>query len=68
MSSRGTDWQILKDYQYRRIDSFLDPSLDPLGAGYHINQSMIALGSGVVGARIHGRNPGAAELPARETH
>ncbi len=46
MSSRGTEWQILKDYQFRRIDSFLDPSLDPLGAGYHINQSMIALGSG----------------------
>ena len=46
MSSRGTDWQILKDYQYRRIDAFLDPTLDPLGAGYHINQSMIALGSG----------------------
>jgi rod shape determining protein RodA len=46
LSSRGTDWQILKDYQYRRIDAFLDPALDPLGAGYHINQSKIALGSG----------------------
>jgi rod shape determining protein RodA len=46
MTSRGTDWQLLKDYQFRRIDAFLDPSLDPLGAGYHINQSMIALGSG----------------------
>ncbi|MFN4058084.1 MAG: rod shape-determining protein RodA [Roseinatronobacter sp.] len=46
MGSRGTEWQILKDYQYRRIDSFLDPTLDPLGAGYHVNQSMIALGSG----------------------
>ncbi len=44
--SRGTEWQILKDYQYRRIDAFMDPTLDPLGAGYHINQSMIALGSG----------------------
>jgi rod shape determining protein RodA len=44
--SRGTEWQLLKDYQYRRIDSFLDPTLDPLGAGYHINQAMIALGSG----------------------
>ncbi len=44
--SRGTDWQLLKDYQYRRIDAFLDPTLDPLGAGYHVNQSMIALGSG----------------------
>ena len=44
--SRGTDWQLLADYQYRRIDTFLDPSSDPLGAGYHITQSKIALGSG----------------------
>ena len=44
--SRGTDWQLLKDYQFRRIDTFLDPSNDPLGAGYHITQSKIALGSG----------------------
>lgn len=44
--SRGTTWQMLKDYQYRRIDTFLDPSTDPLGAGYHITQSKIALGSG----------------------
>ena len=38
------DWQLLADYQYRRIDTFLDPSTDPLGAGYHITQSKIALG------------------------
>ncbi len=44
--SRGTPWQLLQDYQYRRIDTFLDPSNDPLGAGYHITQSQIALGSG----------------------
>ncbi|MFT6676538.1 MAG: rod shape determining protein RodA [Sulfitobacter sp.] len=44
--SRGTPWQLLNDYQYRRIDTFLDPSADPLGAGYHITQSKIALGSG----------------------
>lgn len=44
--SRGTSWQLLKDYQFRRIDTFLDPSSDPLGAGYHITQSKIALGSG----------------------
>ncbi|WP_027257681.1 rod shape-determining protein RodA [Leisingera aquimarina] len=44
--SRGTDWQLLKDYQFRRIDTFMDPSQDPLGAGYHITQSQIALGSG----------------------
>lgn len=46
LQSRGTAWQMLKDYQYRRIDTFLDPSSDPLGAGYHITQSKIALGSG----------------------
>jgi rod shape determining protein RodA len=45
-TSRGTPWQLLQDYQYRRIDTFLDPSTDPLGAGYHITQSQIALGSG----------------------
>jgi len=44
--SKGTDWQLLNDYQYRRIDTFLDPSSDPLGAGYHITQSKITLGSG----------------------
>ncbi len=44
--SRGTGWQLLANYQYRRIDTFLDPSTDPLGAGYHITQSKIALGSG----------------------
>ena len=37
---------MLKDYQFRRIDTFLDPASDPLGAGYHITQSKIALGSG----------------------
>ena len=44
--SRETTWQLLKDYQYRRIDTFLNPELDPLGSGYHITQSKIALGSG----------------------
>jgi rod shape determining protein RodA len=44
--SRGTTWQLLKGYQYKRIDTFLDPGSDPLGAGYHITQSKIALGSG----------------------
>lgn len=46
LKSQGTTWQLLKDYQYRRIDTFLDPDRDPLGAGYHITQSKIALGSG----------------------
>ena len=43
---RGTPWQFLHDYQYRRIDTFLDPTADPLGAGYNIIQAKIALGSG----------------------
>ena len=43
---RGTPWQLLHDYQYRRIDTFLDPTADPLGAGYNIIQAKIALGSG----------------------
>jgi rod shape determining protein RodA len=43
---RGTPWQFLHDYQYARIDTFLDPSADPLGAGYNIIQAKIALGSG----------------------
>jgi rod shape determining protein RodA len=46
MVSRGQSWQLLKDYQYRRIETFLDPASDPLGAGYHITQAKIALGSG----------------------
>ncbi|MBV1869070.1 MAG: rod shape-determining protein RodA [Marinosulfonomonas sp.] len=45
-ATRGTEWQLINDYQYRRIDTFLDPANDPLGAGYHITQSKIALGSG----------------------
>jgi len=41
-------WQLLHDYQRQRIWTYLDPSTDPLGAGYHILQSKIALGSGGV--------------------
>lgn len=40
-------WHFLKDYQRQRILTFLDPSRDPLGAGYHIIQSQIAVGSGL---------------------
>lgn len=39
-------WSFLYDYQKQRIFMFLDPSQDSLGAGYHITQSKIALGSG----------------------
>lgn len=36
----------LQDYQRRRVTTFMDPESDPLGAGYHITQSKIAIGSG----------------------
>lgn len=39
-------YHFLHEYQRRRIDTFLDPESDPLGAGYHITQSKIAIGSG----------------------
>ncbi len=39
-------WFGLKEYQQKRVLSFLSPEMDPLGAGYHINQSKIAIGSG----------------------
>ena len=39
-------WSFLKDYQKKRIITFFNPDLDPLGAGYHLIQSKIAVGSG----------------------
>lgn len=39
-------FHFLKDYQKKRLITFLDPSVDPLGSGYHIIQSKIAIGSG----------------------
>lgn len=41
-------YQFLHGYQRKRIDTFLDPESDPLGSGYHITQSKIAIGSGGV--------------------
>ena len=46
LESRGKPWQLIKDYQFKRIDTFLDPSSDPLGEGWNITQAQIALGSG----------------------
>ncbi|MBM3554746.1 MAG: rod shape-determining protein RodA [Alphaproteobacteria bacterium] len=48
LSALPVAWNFLHDYQKRRIYTFLDPESDPLGAGYHILQSKIALGSGGV--------------------
>ena len=39
-------WQFLHEYQKKRVITFLNPESDPLGSGYHITQSKIAIGSG----------------------
>lgn len=44
-------WAFLKGYQKQRILTFLNPERDPLGAGYHIIQSKIAIGSGMVSGK-----------------
>jgi rod shape determining protein RodA len=46
LSALPMAWRFLHDYQQQRILTYLDPQRDPLGAGYHILQSKIALGSG----------------------
>jgi rod shape determining protein RodA len=42
----GVDWRVLHEYQRQRVCTLLDPTLDPLGKGFHIIQGMIAIGSG----------------------
>ncbi|MEM1367757.1 MAG: rod shape-determining protein RodA [Cyanobacteria bacterium P01_H01_bin.15] len=44
-------WNILKDYQKDRLILFLDPEQDPLGGGYHLIQSRIAIGAGELWGR-----------------
>jgi len=62
-------WNLLHDYQRRRILTFLDPTQDPLGAGYHTAQASIAIGSGgVVGKGwLNGTQAHLDFLPERHT-
>jgi rod shape determining protein RodA len=62
-------WHFLHDYQRERIYTFLDPERDPLGAGYHITQSKIALGSGGIGGKgfLQGTQSHLYFLPERQT-
>lgn len=48
-------WRFLKDYQKERILNFLNPSSDPLGSGYNVIQSIIAVGSGQIFGKGFGR-------------
>jgi rod shape determining protein RodA len=62
-------WTFLHDYQKNRILTLLDPSQDPLGAGYHIIQSTIALGSGGLLGKgwLHGSQAQLDFIPERST-
>ena len=62
-------WHLLHDYQRDRVLTFLNPETDPLGAGYHIIQSQIALGSGGVFGKgwMHGSQAQLQFLPERST-
>jgi rod shape determining protein RodA len=62
-------WSQLHGYQKRRILTFLDPESDPLGAGYHILQSKIALGSGGVFGKgfLGGTQSHLSFLPEKQT-
>jgi rod shape determining protein RodA len=60
---------VLHDYQRRRVMTFIDPLTDPQGAGYHILQSQIAIGSGGLFGKgwMHGSQSQLAYLPERHT-
>ncbi len=62
-------WGVLKEYQQKRLTSFVNPYDDPRGSGYHILQSLIAVGSGGVnGAGLgHGNQSQGAFIPERHT-
>ena len=62
-------WNFLKPYQQNRIQIFLNPDLDPLGKGYHIIQSKIAIGSGGLKGNgfLEGSQSSLDFLPEKET-
>ena len=62
-------WTFLKPYQQNRIQIFLNPDLDPLGKGYHIIQSKIAIGSGGLKGNgfLEGSQSSLDFLPEKET-
>lgn len=62
-------WPFLHDYQKRRVLTFLNPESDPLGAGYHVMQSKIALGSGGINGKgfLQGTQGHLDFLPEKQT-
>ena len=62
-------WFFLKEYQQKRILTFINPERDPLGAGYHIIQSKIAIGSGMFTGKgfLKGTQNALSFLPEQHT-
>lgn len=62
-------WGLLKEYQQKRLTSFVNPYIDPRGSGYHIIQSLIAIGGGgIMGAGLgKGNQSQGAFIPERHT-
>jgi rod shape determining protein RodA len=62
-------WEFMHDYQRKRVLTFLDPESDPMGAGYHIIQSKIALGSAGFEGKgfLHGTQSHLNFLPEKQT-
>ncbi len=62
-------WYVMHDYQRQRVLTFINPESDPLGSGYHIIQSKIAIGSGGIFGRgwLEGTQSHLAFLPERST-
>ncbi len=65
----GVDWPGLREYQRQRVCTLLDPTRDPLGRGFHILQSMIAVGSGGIWGKgwLKGTQAQLDFIPERET-
>ncbi|MCY4361218.1 MAG: rod shape-determining protein RodA [Gammaproteobacteria bacterium] len=69
MSSAPVIWNLMHDYQQKRVLTFLNPEQDPLGSGYHIIQSKIAIGSGGLYGKgwLNGTQSHLEFLPERST-
>ena len=69
VAAAAVGWSFLHDYQRQRVLTFLDPQTDPLGSGYHIIQSIIAIGSGGIFGKgyLQGSQGQLEFLPERTT-
>jgi rod shape determining protein RodA len=69
LASLPVAWYFMHDYQKKRVMTFLNPESDPLGSGYHITQSKIAIGSGGIEGKgfLEGTQSRLNFLPEKQT-